>query len=185
MNDQRPDPTQDPSQARRCEKLRELLARHDIRLTRQREEIYWALAASKAHPTAEELLRAVRTSQPGISLATVYNTLETFTRAGLCRKVSPSGGGSCRYDADLSDHLHLITADGRVMDVPEDLGSEVLSHLPDGLVRRIEERMGTRIRRVSIGFLADGAEGSGDCPADDPPAAHAAHTAEESSQTDR
>ena len=66
-----------PNQA---QPLRDLLAQHDIRLTRQREEIYAALAATKAHPTAEELLRAVRSSHPGISLATVYNTLETFTR---------------------------------------------------------------------------------------------------------
>lgn len=181
MNDPSPETDQDARQARRCQQLRDLLARHDIRLTRQREEIYWALAASKAHPTAEELLRAVRASQPGISLATVYNTLETFTRAGLCRKVSPSGGGSCRYDADLSDHLHLITADGRVVDVPEDLGREVLAHLPHGLVRRIEQRMGTRIGRVSIGFLAEGAGGG----ADGREALTGCTPAEEGSQTDR
>lgn len=137
--------------------LRARLAEHGIRLTRQREQIYAALAASHSHPTAEELLRTVRATQPGISLATVYNTLETFTQAGLCRKIRlAAAGGACRYDADLSDHLHLITPDGRVHDVPEDLGREVLEQISEDVVRRIGERMGVEIGRVSIEFLAEG-----------------------------
>ena len=139
------------------DRFRTMLARHGIRSTRQREEIYAALAASDAHPTAEELLRSVRVSQPGLSLATVYNTLETFTRAGLCRKVcTAAAGGPCRYDADLSDHLHAITPDGRVRDIPVDLGEAVLGHIPAELVRTIEERMGVRIERMSVDFLVAG-----------------------------
>lgn len=135
-------------------RYRATLARHGIRATRQREEIYAALAATHAHPTAEELLRSVRQSQPGISLATVYNTLETFTRAGLCRKLSTAAaGGPCRYDADLSDHLHVVTADGQVRDIPEDLGEAVLRHIPGTLVRQIEERMGVRVERMTVDFL--------------------------------
>ena len=144
-------------------RYRALLARHGIRATRQREVIYAALAASHEHPTAEELLRAVRVFQPGLSLATVYNTLETFTRAGLCRKVCMSAaGGACRYDADLSDHLHAVTPDGRVWDIPSDLGEAVLGHIPEELIRQIEERMGVRIERVSVDFLvAPPGEGDG------------------------
>jgi Fe2+ or Zn2+ uptake regulation protein len=135
-------------------RFRAALARHGIRSTRQREEIYAALAASHAHPTAEELLRSVRSSQPGISLATVYNTLETFTKAGLCRKVSTAAaGGPCRYDAELSDHLHAVTPDGRVRDIPEDLGAAVLRHIPAELVRAIEARMGVRVERMTVDFL--------------------------------
>ena len=134
--------------------LRGTLARYGIRATRQREEIYAALAAARDHPTAEELLRTVRCSQPGISLATVYNTLETFTRAGLCRKLCLAAvGGPCRYDADLSDHLHVLSADGRVRDIPEDLGEAVLRHIPPELIRTIEERMGVRVERMSVNFL--------------------------------
>jgi Fe2+ or Zn2+ uptake regulation protein len=143
--------------------LRATLARHGIRATRQREEIYAALAATHAHPTAEELHRSVRGSQPGISLATVYNTLETFTRAGMCRKLSTAAaGGPCRYDADLSDHLHVITTDGQVRDIPEDLGEAVLRHIPDELVRAIEERMGVRVERMTVDFLiAPARQGAG------------------------
>ncbi len=137
--------------------IRELFSRRGIRCTKQREEIYSALAASKSHPTAEELYGTVRQSQPGLSLATIYNTLEVFTRRGLCRRLpgNPAGpGGPCRFDADLSDHLHVVTSDGKVCDVPTDLGDEVLAHLPRDLMTKIERRMGVTLDRVSIEFIA-------------------------------
>ena len=98
-----------------------------------------------------------------MSLATVYNTLDIFTRQGLCRRLStPAGAGgsgtASRYDADLSDHLHLVTPDGRVHDLPEDLGQEVLRHIPQDLVRRVEEAMGARVQRLNVDFIAAPAE---------------------------
>lgn len=141
--------------------VRDLFARHNIRCTRQREEIYLALRASTSHPTADQLFNAVRQSQPGLSLATVYNTLEVFTRQGLCRRLATSGAGApCRYDADLSDHSHLVTHDGNVCDLPEDLCREVLEHIPRDLVRRVEQATGARIQRLNIDFIAAPAHGS-------------------------
>jgi Fur family peroxide stress response transcriptional regulator len=139
--------------------IREMFARHGIRCTRQREEIFSVLHRSCAHPTAEELFHDVRASQPGLSLATVYNTLEIFTRRGLCRKLavgqaSLSLGGASRYDADLTEHLHLITCDGQVQDIPSDLGDEIMRHIPSQVVERIERAMGVRISRMNVDFLA-------------------------------
>jgi Fur family ferric uptake transcriptional regulator len=134
--------------------IRDLFARHQLRCTRQREDIYAALAASKSHPTAEELYSDVRRTQADLSLATVYNTLEAFTRSGLCRRMAASGAGASRYDGDLSAHLHLVTADGRVLDIPEELGQEVLSRLPEELLARVSTAMGMQIDRSSISFLA-------------------------------
>jgi Fur family peroxide stress response transcriptional regulator len=141
--------------------VKDLFARHSIRCTRQREDIYAALRASSSHPTADELFNAVRQSQPGMSLATVYNTLEIFTRQGLCRRLgTASGAGApCRYDADLTDHSHLVTHDGRVCDLPDDLCREVLDHIPPDLVRRVEQAMGARIHRLSIDFIAAPTQG--------------------------
>jgi Fur family peroxide stress response transcriptional regulator len=155
---------------------REIFSRHSIRCTRQREEIYGALRATNAHPTAEELFQRVRREQPGMSLATVYNTLHVFTRHGHCRRLSApagagGGGAACRYDADLSDHLHLVTPDGRVRDLPADLGREVLRHIPRDLVRRVEEAMGTRVQRLNVDFIAappgEGSDGGDDGRAGD------------------
>lgn len=136
--------------------IRELFAAHGIRCTRQREEIYTSLRAVQTHPTAEELFHDVRKSQPGLSLATIYNTLEVFTRHGLCRRLAAASGAGapCRYDADLSDHSHLVMPEGQVMDLPQELGREIMDHLPHDLIRRVEQATGSRIQRLNIDFIA-------------------------------
>lgn len=141
------------------ETIRGLFTQHDIRCTKQREDIYSILWATRSHPTAEELFREARRIQPGLSLATVYNTLEVFTERGLCRRIghaisSAGASGACRYDADLSHHAHLVTPDGRVVDIPERLAKDALAHISDATVRRIESEMGVEIERISIDFIA-------------------------------
>jgi len=119
--------------------------------------VYAALAATKSHPTAEDLYTAVRSAEPGMSLATVYNTLDAFTEAGLVRRLANSAGAS-RYDADTSDHAHVALGDGRLVDVPPDLSDRLLAALPEGVLRDLERRLGVRVRGVSIQVAAaDGA----------------------------
>lgn len=141
-----------------------LFAEHGLRCTRQRQDIYAALAATTAHPTAEELHGLVLTSagvapDEAVSLATVYNTLEALTDAGLVRKI-PTPEGGARFDADTSDHMHLMLGDGAVRDVPGDLGRRFLQHIPDSLVEELERRMGVTVRRVSVSVVADAARPS-------------------------
>ncbi|MEM1186391.1 MAG: Fur family transcriptional regulator [Planctomycetota bacterium] len=136
--------------------LRDFFRAAGLRCTRQRELVYQALAATKSHPTADELYLAVRVDEPGLSLATVYNTLEAFTAAGLCRRLpSPSGTGPARYDADTSQHAHVALPDGRVVDVPAALGSELLSNLPADLMARVEAELGVAISDVSVTLHAE------------------------------
>jgi len=140
-----------------------LFARMGLRCTKQRAEIYDALAATTAHPTAEELYWMVRDRRPdlGLSLATVYNTLEALCSASLCRKLPPSGGdGGARYDADLHEHLHVSTDDGRVIDVPDDLGAKLMDSVPRELLEAVERRMGVRITSVRISLDAESAAAS-------------------------
>lgn len=136
--------------------VRDVFVRRGLRCTRQRGEIYSALVACGSHPTAEELYQDVRRSSAGLSLATVYNTLEALSRSGLCRRLAAAGSGAARYDGDLSHHLHVVTADGRVLDIPDELGDEVLSHLPEELIGRISTAMGVPVERASISFIAAG-----------------------------
>jgi Fe2+ or Zn2+ uptake regulation protein len=128
---------------------RGLFESHGIRCTRQRVELYDTLAACECHPTAEQLHRMVLERTPGTSLATVYNTLEAFTSAGLCRKLAAAGGGA-RYDADLSHHLHLTTPDGRVFDVPDEVGQEVVDAITPDMVARIEKALGVSIDHIEL-----------------------------------
>lgn len=138
--------------------IRDLLSARGLRCTPQRELIYAALAASSIHPTAEELHNAVcRASKAaGLSLATVYNALDAFTRHGLARRIAPTCGGSAaafRYDADLSSHAHIVMADGGMRDLPPDLSARILGHLPANLTDEVERRMGVRVRRVRVEFV--------------------------------
>ena len=133
---------------------------HGLRRTRQRELVYEALASTKAHPTADELHESLRAADAGLSLATVYNALEAFLATGLCRRIpSPTSSGPCRFDACVEDHAHVILPDGRAIDVPADIGDELLERLSDQeLISAIEQRLGVRITGFSVRLLAENAE---------------------------
>jgi len=132
-----------------------LFARHGLRCTRQRDELYRALAASKAHPTAEELYDQVKDVSPGLSLATVYNTLDAFCRVGLCiRLPSANGAGPCRFDAETSPRVHVAMDDGRLLDAPQDISDRILGALSEADLADLESRLGVRIRRVQLQVMA-------------------------------
>ena len=134
---------------------RELFARHGLRCTRQRDELYRALAASKAHPTAEELFEQVRPTSPSLSLATVYNTLDAFCRVGLCiRLPNATGVGPCRFDAETCRRVHVALDDGRVLDAPEDVSNRILDAISDEDLRELERRLGVRIGQVQLQLVA-------------------------------
>jgi Fe2+ or Zn2+ uptake regulation protein len=142
------------------ETSRQIFEAHGLRCTRQREQIYEALAASKVHPTAEELFSNVRALEPGLSLATVYNTLEAFTACGIARRIR-SAPGPCRYDADTSAHVHITTPDGRIVDLPEDLSRRLLGCVPAEVLAEVERRTGIRVSGVSVHL--SGESGPGPC----------------------
>src|SRR5262245_15414958 len=135
------------------ELTRDILERQGLRWTRQREAVYEALASTKSHPTAEELFQAVTAVEPGMSLATVYNTLEALTAAGLARRL-PCQGGAYRYDADVRDHVHLSLADGRLLDLPQDLSGRMLGGVPEGALEELERRLGVSVAGLSIQVIA-------------------------------
>jgi Fe2+ or Zn2+ uptake regulation protein len=135
----------------------DIFTQHGLRRTRQRELVYDALAKTKAHPTADELHESLRARDADLSLATVYNALEAFTGAGLCRRIpSPASSGPCRYDACVEDHAHVILPDGRVLDVPAEVGDQLLERLSDrAIIGEVERRLGVRIGGFSVRLLAE------------------------------
>lgn len=130
-----------------------LFAEHGLRCTQQRAEVYRALAACAAHPTADELYELVNKPCPcgecRASRATVYNALEALCGAGLARRIA-TGSGPCRFDADLSDHCHVLTSDGRLVDVPASESREMLESVPPSVVQRLASELGVDIEHVSI-----------------------------------
>ena len=87
------------------------------RPTLQRRAIFAALSSRLDHPTAEILHRAVRPRLPGLSLATVYTTLEILVGAGLAGRLA-GPDGVARYDARTDGHDHRrCLACGRIDDI--------------------------------------------------------------------
>lgn len=135
--------------------IRTLFDRHNLRCTRQREVLYEALAATKTHPTADELFQSVKAKDESLSLATVYNTLEAFSEVGLVRRIPCAvGSGPCRFDADTTDHVHLATPDGRIQDVPDDLSRDLLAAIPAAAVADLERRMGVTVSGLTVQVTA-------------------------------
>ena len=89
-----------------------------LRMTEQRRQVYDVLMAERDHPTAVEVFMRVKAKMPSISLATVYNCLETLTTCGLVKLVSHEREPS-RYCPNLQEHAHLFCEGcSTVMDIP-------------------------------------------------------------------
>ena len=134
--------------------VRAVFQQRHLRHTRQRELIYSTLMMVESHPNAEELHTLVKHRDAGVSLATVYNTLDALVECGLCRRIPSHIGGGCRFDADTAEHVHITTADGKIIDVPDDLGAMLLSSINRDTLRDLETRMGVRIAGVGIQVFA-------------------------------
>jgi Fur family peroxide stress response transcriptional regulator len=122
------------SSEKQLKRYEESIAQDGLRLTRQRKHVYGALLQRQDHPTAMEVFLRAKPEMESLSLATVYNVLETLAERGLVRKVHLDSG-STRYCANNAKHGHFTcTSCGAVMDVPLLPGAELekLHHLPRG-----------------------------------------------------
>ncbi len=96
-----------------------------LKLTPQRVAIVRALAGDPTHPTAQEIFDRLQSSMPTMSFATVYNTLDALTAAGLCGSLSLSPGPA-RFDPNMVPHHHAVCDGcGLVRDVL--LGAEAIA----------------------------------------------------------
>jgi Fur family iron response transcriptional regulator len=95
-----------------------LLRRAGLRPTRQRVALATLLFGNgDRHANAEILHEEAVRAGERVSLATVYNTLHQFQRAGLLREVA-IGGQRAYFDTNTSNHNHFfIEAEGRLVDI--------------------------------------------------------------------
>ena len=119
----------------------ETISHNGHRLTPQRREVYDVLLAERDHPTATEVFIRAKHRMPSISLATVYNCLETLVECGLAKQVNVEREAT-RYCANLQDHGHFVCETcGAVFDVPFASGKKPERNwtLPEGFsVHRFE-----------------------------------------------
>jgi Fur family iron response transcriptional regulator len=82
------------------------------------------------HVTAEMLYAEAVQANIQLSLATVYNTLNQFTQAGLLRRIGPDGSKSF-FDTNTSVHPHFyLEGEDILVDIPDTLA---LEHMPEAL----------------------------------------------------
>jgi Fe2+ or Zn2+ uptake regulation protein len=107
--------------------LPELLHSRGLRVTAQRVVINDALHAAGRHLTADQVRDAVQERLPGVSLPTVYATLELLEELGLVRRVATEGG-TVVYDPRTDEHHHAVCRRcGTItdLDAPVDRGAAV------------------------------------------------------------
>lgn len=112
---------------------------------RKGSAVYAALAATKLHPTAEQLYRSLAETYPNLSRTTVYANLSRLREDGsiVCIGVFD---GSERFDAAIEPHAHFYCEHcGSVTDLPE---------FPDTafLDRTAEQQSGGSVRRHELVF---------------------------------
>jgi Fe2+ or Zn2+ uptake regulation protein len=96
----------------------ETISHSGHRLTPQRREVYNVLLDQRDHPTATEVFLRAKQRIQGISLATVYNCLETLIDCGLAKQVNVDREAT-RYCPNLSEHGHFLCEScGIVSDIP-------------------------------------------------------------------
>lgn len=118
------------------------LTQAGLRPTRQRLALARLLFDGQdRHVTAEQLHGEAVAAAMQVSLATVYNTLNQFTEAGLLREVVVEAGRSY-FDTNVDDHHHFFyEGNGRLQDIP---AAEVtVQSMPPAPA-------GTRVARVDV-----------------------------------
>jgi Fur family iron response transcriptional regulator len=135
-----------------CRDCESLLQSAGLRPTRQRKWLCQTMfAKGERHLTAEGLYHKATESGVEMSLATVYNTLHQFKKAGLIRQLS-IGGSKAFFDTNTAPHHHFfIEGKNVILDIPRtEAIIDKMPILPEGYeVARVDIliRLRPRIRR--------------------------------------
>ena len=110
----------------------DLLRQAGLRPTRQRLMLgEFLFSKGGRHVTADMIYTEATEANMQISRATVYNTLNQFTEAGLLRQIGVDGSKSF-FDTNPTTHHHFfVDHEDRLFDVPEP--GVVIDQLPQPL----------------------------------------------------
>lgn len=101
-------------------RLKHALKCRNLRPTRQRTCVYGVILEKRDHPTADDIHLRVRKKLPSISLATIYNCLDTLVECELVKQVHLDRAPT-RFCPNRTPHAHFHCRDsGKVYDVSLD-----------------------------------------------------------------
>lgn len=110
--------------------IAQILREKGLKVTPQRIAVYNMLMNTYEHPNAEMIYKTLEPTNPTMSLATVYKTLDFFKQLGLVQELNV-GEPSSRYDAVVQCHPHTVC---KVCGKVEDLHMEQLTEVAKKLV---------------------------------------------------
>jgi len=116
-----------------------------VRITTARRLVIQALVEGSTHPTAEELLEAVRELAPDVHASTVYRNLEELERLGVVTHTH-LGHGPATYHLAAEAHGHLVC---------ERCGADFEAPAPlfEQLARGAKEQLGFTVRPYHFAVL--------------------------------
>lgn len=95
-------------------------------LTKQRQAVLRVICESDEHLTANEVFEDARRLLPGISFATVYNSLRYLKQEGLIGEVR-FGADAARFDRKLTRHDHALCNNcGKLVDLELSIPSALI-----------------------------------------------------------
>jgi len=91
-----------------------------LKITPQRIAVLKYLDEHRTHPTAENIYEDLKINNAGLSLATVYNTLNKFWEVGLIKGFSGNKNKK-NFDKNTEHHSHFICKNcSRIYDIFND-----------------------------------------------------------------
>ena len=138
------------------EQVRTRLNAQGLKATPQRIRVYKAMCRL-GHAAADTVYQELGAERGAMTLATVYNVLESLTEAGLLVR-RPSFSNKMFFDVETAPHFHLYRQDtGQMADFPDPA-------LQQALEDRIRERMpeGLSFDGVEILILCHKTDENGD-----------------------
>ena len=120
-------------------KFAEYLAKHHLKMTRERRGILEKVLTLRGHFDVEQLLALLNASGQPVSRATLYRTLPRLEEAGLVHKVE-MGHGQARYEPMFGRHHHdhmVCLRCGRIIEFE----SREIERLQEEVCRRKKFRM--------------------------------------------
>ena len=123
----------------------EILRQHDLRPTQQRLSLAEILLnGAHRHVTAESLRVEVKAKGISMSLATIYNTLNQFSRVGLLREITLDDNVTY-FDTNTDHHHHFFDpSSSELIDIPDH--KIKISNLPESPDGRNIDRVDVVIR---------------------------------------
>jgi len=88
--------------------IQEIFDKASLKATAQRIAIYKYVVKEPKHITVDKIKKWTDKNFPKLSLATIYNTVNSFVEHGLIRAIKIPDQDKVIYDTNISKHFHFF-----------------------------------------------------------------------------